>query len=38
MTIAFWAYAFAVTFTRTRAIILERERDAAWVKQLASKG
>ncbi|MEY4766008.1 MAG: cytochrome c-type biosis protein CcmC [Pseudomonadota bacterium] len=35
MTVAFWAYAFAVVFSRTRAIILERERDAAWVKALA---
>ena len=25
MTISFWAYAFAVVFTRTRAIVLERE-------------
>jgi heme exporter protein C len=29
MTFAFWAYAFAVVFTRTRAIVLERERSAA---------
>jgi heme exporter protein C len=35
MTLAFWAYAFAVIFTRTRAIILERERHADWVAQLA---
>ena len=34
MTLAFWAYAFAVVFTRTRAIVLERERDAAWVAEL----
>lgn len=35
MTFAFWAYAFAVVFMRTRAIVLERERDAEWVaKQL----
>ena len=34
MTFAFWAYAFAVVFTRTRAIVLERERDAAWVGEL----
>ena len=26
MTLAFWAYAFAVVFTRARAIVLERER------------
>jgi heme exporter protein C len=34
MTIAFWAYAFAVVFVRTRAIILEREKDADWVQLL----
>jgi heme exporter protein C len=37
MTFAFWAYAFAVVFTRTRAIVLERERGAAWVNQLAAR-
>jgi heme exporter protein C len=38
MTFAFWAYAFAIVFTRTRAVILERERDADWVSQrLAAK-
>jgi heme exporter protein C len=35
MTLACWAYAFAVVFTRTRAILLERERDAAWVAELS---
>ena len=30
MTIAFWAYAFAVVFMRTRAIVLEREAHARW--------
>ncbi len=34
MTFAFWAYAFAVAFTRTRAIVLERERSADWVIKL----
>ena len=38
MTFAFWAYAFAVVFTRTRAIVLERERDAAWVAQKLASG
>ncbi len=38
MTLAFWSYAFAVVFTRTRAIILERERQADWVAQLARTG
>jgi heme exporter protein C len=35
MTFAFWAYAFAVIFTRTRAKVLERERHAAWAQELA---
>jgi len=34
MTFAFWAYAFAVVFTRTRAIVLERERHTEWVAEL----
>lgn len=38
MTLAFWAYAFAVVFTRTRAVILERERDAAWVGEQLKEG
>jgi heme exporter protein C len=33
MTLAFWAYAFAIVFTRTRAIILEREHGADWVSR-----
>ena len=33
MTLAFWAYAFAVVFTRTRAIVLERDRHAGWAGQ-----
>ena len=36
MTLAFWAYAFAVVFIRTRAILLERERESAWVGELAT--
>ena len=36
MTCAFWAYAFAVVFMRARAIVLERERDAGWVRSLAT--
>jgi heme exporter protein C len=31
MTVAFWAYAFAVVFVRTRAIVIDRERSAGWV-------
>jgi heme exporter protein C len=34
MTFACWAYAFAVIFTRCRAIVLERERDTDWVAAL----
>ena len=37
MTLACWAYAFAVVFTRTCAIILERERHTAWVVALAAE-
>ena len=35
MTFAFWAYAFAVVFTRARALVLERERETAWAQGLA---
>ena len=35
LTLAFWAYAFAVVFTRTRAIVIEREAHAGWVASLA---
>jgi heme exporter protein C len=35
MTFAFWAYSFAVVFTRAQAMALERERDAEWVRQMA---
>jgi heme exporter protein C len=38
MTLAFWAYAFAVVFMRTRAIVLEREREAQWVRDLVTGG
>ncbi len=31
MTLAFWAYAFAVVFKRTQAIVAERERHAQWL-------
>jgi heme exporter protein C len=34
LTLAFWAYAFAVVFTRTRAIVIERESHTAWVEEL----
>jgi heme exporter protein C len=34
MSLALWAYAFAVVFARVRIIILERERGAAWTREL----
>ncbi|HEY6133553.1 MAG TPA: heme ABC transporter permease CcmC [Rubrivivax sp.] len=36
MSLAFWAYAFAVVLTRSRAIVLEREQRSAWVGELAA--
>jgi heme exporter protein C len=38
MTLAFWAYAFAVVFMRVRAIVIERERHTAWVSALVRQG
>jgi len=38
MTISFWAYSFAIGFTRARAIVLEQEADAHWVKLLRQPG
>ena len=35
MTFSAWFYAIAITLIRVRAIILERERSAAWVGELA---
>ena len=35
MTISFWAYSFAVVFTRARAIVLEQESDTEWARTLA---
>ena len=37
MTFAFWAYAFAVVFMRTRATIIERESHTGWVGELAQR-
>ncbi len=37
MTFAFWAYAFAVVFMRTRAIVVEREQHTEWVSELVRK-
>jgi heme exporter protein C len=36
MTLAFWAYAFAVVFMRARAIVIEREAQTEWVQQLTA--
>ena len=38
MTFAFWAYAFAVVFTRTRSIVLERDRHAKWASDATTGG
>jgi heme exporter protein C len=38
MSLACWAYAFAVVFTRARAMALERDRHTAWVAELAQAG
>ena len=32
--LGFWLYSFAVIFMRVRTLILERERTAAWVREL----
>jgi heme exporter protein C len=37
MTVAFWAYAFAVAFKRCSAIVLERERNTDWARALVRK-
>ena len=34
MTVCFWAYSFAVAFSRARAIVLEQEAGTEWVKTL----
>jgi len=36
MALAAWMYSIAVSFARLRAIILERERDAAWAQMQRS--
>jgi len=35
MVFGFWAYAIAVSLARVRSVILEREREATWVSELA---
>lgn len=37
MTFACWAYAIATALSRVRSIILERDPDAQWVKNLMAK-
>ena len=37
MTVACWAYAFAVVFTRARAMTLEREAHTDWVGDLVGR-
>ena len=34
MALGFWMYTIAVSLSRVRSIILERERDSQWVRQL----
>ncbi len=37
MTLGFWAYAISVALARVRCIILERERESGWVKQMITE-
>jgi heme exporter protein C len=37
MAIAAWLYTIAVSLTRVRRIILERERQTEWVKAILEK-
>lgn len=37
MTLAFWAYAFAVSFMRVRNEILENEKNSAWVGEMLGR-
>ncbi|MFP4074885.1 MAG: cytochrome c biogenesis protein CcsA [Halochromatium sp.] len=37
MTLGFWAYSFAAVFARLRTIILTREADSAWVRDVIAK-
>ena len=38
MALAFWMYTIAVALIRVRCIMLERERNAGWVKSLSTQG
>lgn len=37
MTLGLWAYSFAAVFARLRTIILTRESDSAWVREVIGK-
>ena len=37
MMFAFWMYAIAIVLIRARNIILEREKQTAWVQELVTK-
>ena len=37
MALAFWMYAIAAVLHRVRTIILEREKRADWVRELAAQ-
>jgi heme exporter protein C len=37
LTLGFWAYSIAVAMQRVRCIILERERDTTWVRELIAE-
>jgi heme exporter protein C len=37
MTLAFWAYAFAVIFVRARAIALERDNRSGWASDAVGR-
>jgi heme exporter protein C len=38
MALGFWAYSIATAMSRVRSIILERERDTKWVRELPEFG
>ena len=37
LTFAFWMYSFVAIFMRVRSIILEREAETTWVKDLVAE-
>ncbi len=37
MTLGFWAYSFAAVFARLRTIILTREADSAWAREVIAQ-